>query len=167
MPFVLIGLLAVPIGLVASGFTALLQDLPYAGRALDVATNRGSDDIGSRLLMASGIGASLWPVTVLVVSAAVAHLVSRDEPVTTHADGPVDAPHGDVDADVVERACPGDGVVVAGVEQRPVDVEHHGDGSVLVSAVLVSHGPAVPRVTSVHAGAGGATTVTLRGTGRS
>jgi len=40
-----------------------------------------------------------------------------------HPDTPVDAPHGQVDADLRQRRPPGDDVLVDAVDQRPVQVE--------------------------------------------
>jgi hypothetical protein len=73
LAFVVVGLLAVPVGLLASLISAALSWIPYLGEAVDVSTNRG--DPVSRILIASGVGALLWPVTVLLVSAATAHVL--------------------------------------------------------------------------------------------
>ena len=73
LAFMVVGLLAVPVGLLASLISVALSWIPYLGEAVDVSTNRG--DPVSRMLIASGVGTLLWPVTVLLVSAATAHVL--------------------------------------------------------------------------------------------
>lgn len=46
-----------------------------------------------------------------------------DEEPTAHADATMDAPGGQVDANLAQRVTPGDDVLVDGVDQRAVKVE--------------------------------------------
>ena len=77
LPFLATGLLALPVGLAGVLTAALLSSIPTLGSAVEVATNRG-DPVG-RAMIASWIGAGLWPVTVLLVSAAVSYLMAEVE----------------------------------------------------------------------------------------
>jgi hypothetical protein len=71
--FVVIGLLAIPVGLLALLDVVLLQHLPYIGPAVRVSTEQATP--GSRLLLSSWVALSFWPLTVLLTSAAVAQLM--------------------------------------------------------------------------------------------
>jgi hypothetical protein len=79
LAFVTTGLLAVPVGLLASAVTAVIVHLPFLGDAIEVSTDQPGDT-GPQALVSSAVGASLWPVTVLLVSAAVVHLMEGDGP---------------------------------------------------------------------------------------
>ncbi len=71
--FAATGVLAIPVGVVAALITWVIVHLPYLGDAVTVSTDEGVD-AGSRALIGSAVGAALWPVTVLLASAAVAQL---------------------------------------------------------------------------------------------
>jgi hypothetical protein len=75
--FLTIGLLTLPVGVIGSLASAVLAHLPYVGRAVTVSIDRG--DPLARALIAVGVGAGLWPVTVVLVCAAVAHLLQQGE----------------------------------------------------------------------------------------
>jgi hypothetical protein len=79
LAFVTTGVLAVPVGVVSAAVTALIVHLPYLGDAVEVSTDQGPD-VGSRALVGSAVGAALWPVTVLLVSAAVVHIMASGGP---------------------------------------------------------------------------------------
>jgi hypothetical protein len=67
--FAALGLIAVPVAVLAALVTAVLDHLPGVGDASTVADDGGS---GSRLLLSAAVAAAFWPLTVLLVSAAVA-----------------------------------------------------------------------------------------------
>jgi hypothetical protein len=77
--FAALGLIAVPVALLAALVTAVLDHLPGVGDASTVADDGGS---GSRLLLGAAVAAAFWPLTVLLVSAAVAW-VTRTVPLDT------------------------------------------------------------------------------------
>lgn len=72
-----IGLLAVPVGVIRTLASAGVTRLPYVGDAVTVATDRG-DPVG-RAILAVGAGLGLWPVTVVLMSGAIAHLLHQEE----------------------------------------------------------------------------------------
>ena len=67
--FAAIGTLSIPIALVGLVVTALLARLPWFEPAPDVS------DEANRVLIAGAVSAVLWPLTILLVSAAVAELL--------------------------------------------------------------------------------------------
>ncbi len=71
--FVVAGLLAVPVGVLAVLDVLLLQHLPYIGTIVHVSTQQAPP--GNNLLFSSWVATSFWPLTVLLVSAAVTHLM--------------------------------------------------------------------------------------------
>src|SRR6476660_4531458 len=60
-----------------------------------------------------------------------------DQLIAAHPDVTVDSPHRQHDAVLAKRAVPGDRMVIVGVDERPVDVEH-GNGHGLPSYPLQS-----------------------------
>jgi len=71
--FVVVGLLAIPVGLLAVLNVVVLQHLPFIGQAVRVSTEQSTP--GSRVLLSSWVAASFWPLTVLLISGAVAHVM--------------------------------------------------------------------------------------------
>jgi hypothetical protein len=71
--FIVVGLLAVPVGLLAVLDVVLLQNLPFIGTVVRVSTEQAPP--GNRILFGSWVASSFWPLTVLLVSATVAHLM--------------------------------------------------------------------------------------------
>lgn len=71
--FVVVGLLAVPVGLLAVLNVVVLQHLPFIGSALRVSTEQSTP--GSRVLFSSWVATTFWPLTILLISGAVAHLM--------------------------------------------------------------------------------------------
>jgi hypothetical protein len=71
--FFAVGLLAVPVGVLALLDVVVLQRLPYLGTVVRVSTQEAPT--GNRLLVGSWVATSFWPLTVLLVSAAVASLM--------------------------------------------------------------------------------------------
>src|SRR3954451_14215004 len=69
--FAALGVIAVPVAVIGVMASAVLVHLPWVGDAVKVTT----DDTGGRVLVASAVSAVLWPVTILLVSAAVARLL--------------------------------------------------------------------------------------------
>ncbi|MGC4111977.1 MAG: Vps62-related protein [Nocardioides sp.] len=69
--FVLAGLMAVPVGVLAILDILLLQHLPYIGTVVRVTTQQAPP--GNNLLFSGWVATSFWPLTVLLVSSAVAH----------------------------------------------------------------------------------------------
>jgi hypothetical protein len=85
--FVVAGLLAVPVGILAMLDVVVLQRLPYLGTVVRVSTQQAPP--GSNLLLSSWVATSFWPLTVLLVSAAVAQLMDDGRSPTTWARGRV------------------------------------------------------------------------------
>jgi hypothetical protein len=71
--FVVVGLLAVPVGVLATLDVLLLQHLPFIGTVVRVSTEQAPQ--GNNVLFSSWVATSFWPLTVLLVSAGVAHLM--------------------------------------------------------------------------------------------
>jgi Vacuolar protein sorting-associated protein 62 len=71
--FVVVGLLAVPVGVLAVLDVVVLQHLPFVGSAVRVSTEQAPP--GNRILFSSWVASSFWPLTVLLMSATVAHLM--------------------------------------------------------------------------------------------
>jgi hypothetical protein len=71
--FLVVGLLAVPIGLLAVLDVVVLQHLPFVGTVVRVSTEQAPP--GNRILFGSWVASSFWPLTVLLTSATVAHLM--------------------------------------------------------------------------------------------
>ena len=69
-PFVLAGLMAVPVGVLAVLDVLLLQHLPYVGTIVHVSTQQAPP--GNNLLFSSWVATSFLPLTVLLVSATIA-----------------------------------------------------------------------------------------------
>ena len=69
----LVGLLAVPVGVLALLDVVAIQHVPVVDTAVQVSTDQGADT-GNRLLISTLIAATFWPITVILVSAAVARL---------------------------------------------------------------------------------------------
>ena len=59
--FVVIGLLAIPVSVVALLDVVVLQHLPYLGTVVRVSTEQAPP--GNRLLLGSWVATSFWPVT--------------------------------------------------------------------------------------------------------
>jgi hypothetical protein len=76
--FATLGLIAVPVGLLALLVSFTLQHLPFVGSAVTVSTDTG--DAGSRALISSAVAAAFWPVTIVLVSAAVSHVLGHASP---------------------------------------------------------------------------------------
>jgi hypothetical protein len=76
--FLVVGLLAVPVGMLAVLDVVLLQHVPYVGSALRVSTE-GTP--GNQILFSSWVASSFWPLTVLLISATVADLM--DDPLSS------------------------------------------------------------------------------------
>jgi len=87
--FVVAGLLAVPVGMLAVLDVLLLQHLPYVGTVVRVSTQQAPT--GNNLLFSSWVATSFWPLTVLLVSAAVTHLMDDGSSRTTLSRGRVAA----------------------------------------------------------------------------
>jgi hypothetical protein len=81
--FVVVGLLAVPVGVLATLDVLLLQHLPFIGTAVRVSTEQAPQ--GNNVLFSSWVATSFWPLTVLLVSAGVAHLMDDGTSRTTMA----------------------------------------------------------------------------------
>ncbi|MGZ4638435.1 MAG: Vps62-related protein [Actinomycetes bacterium] len=77
LTFAALGLIAVPIAVLAAVVTAVLNHLPVLGEPATVA-DAGAP--GSRLLVSSAVAAAFWPLTVLLVSAAVTWVLDSDPP---------------------------------------------------------------------------------------
>ncbi len=71
--FLVVGLLAVPVGLLATLDVVVLQHLPVIGTVVRVSTEQAPP--GNRILFSSWVATSFWPLTVLLTSATVAHLM--------------------------------------------------------------------------------------------
>ena len=71
--FVVVGLLAVPVGVLATLDVLLLQHLPFIGTVVRVSTEQAPH--GNNLLFSAGVATSFWPLTVLLISAGVADLM--------------------------------------------------------------------------------------------
>jgi hypothetical protein len=71
--FFIVGLLAVPIGLLVVLDVLVLQHLPFVSTVVRVSTEQAPP--GNRLLFSASVASSFWPVTVLLMSAAVADLM--------------------------------------------------------------------------------------------
>jgi hypothetical protein len=78
--FSVVGLLAVPVGMLAVLDVVLLQHLPFVGTVVRVSTEHAPP--GNRILFGSWVASSFWPVTVLLTSATIAHLLDdgRSQP---------------------------------------------------------------------------------------
>lgn len=76
--FVAMGLLAVPVGVVAVLLTAIGRLLPGVGTAVQVVTEDTTLP-AAPTLVSSGVATALWPVTIVLVSAGVAHLLHDAE----------------------------------------------------------------------------------------
>jgi hypothetical protein len=83
--FVIAGLLAVPVGVLAMLDVLVIQHLPYVGTVVRVSTQQAPP--GNNILFSSWIATSFWPLTVLLVSAAVAQLMDDGRSRTTSARG--------------------------------------------------------------------------------
>jgi hypothetical protein len=83
--FVVAGLLAIPVGVLATLDVVLLQHLPYIGTVVRVSTQQAPT--GNNILFSSWVATSFWPLTVLLVSSAVAHLMDDGGSRTTLARG--------------------------------------------------------------------------------
>ncbi|HEX3931672.1 MAG TPA: Vps62-related protein [Nocardioides sp.] len=79
--FVVAGMLAVPVGVLAMIDLLVLQHLPYVGTIVRVSTQQAP--AGNNLLFSSWVATSFWPLTVLLVSAAVAHAMDDGASRTT------------------------------------------------------------------------------------
>jgi hypothetical protein len=71
--FLVVGMFAVPVGLLAVLDVVVLQHLPLIGTAVRVSTEQAPP--GNRILFSSWVATSFWPVTVLLMSATVADLM--------------------------------------------------------------------------------------------
>jgi hypothetical protein len=76
--FAVLGLIAVPVGLLALLVSFALRHLPFVGSAVTVSTDTG--DAGSRALISSTVAAAFWPLTIVLVSAAVAYVLGYASP---------------------------------------------------------------------------------------
>ncbi|HET7431765.1 MAG TPA: Vps62-related protein [Nocardioides sp.] len=72
LAMLVVGVLAVPVGVLALLDVAALQHVPVVDTAVQVSTERG--DTGNRLALSTLVATTFWPITVVLVSAAVAHL---------------------------------------------------------------------------------------------
>jgi hypothetical protein len=73
--FLLVGLLAVPIGMLAVLDVVALPHIPYLGTVVRVSTEQAPP--GNRILFSSWVATSFWPLTVLLISATVAVLLGE------------------------------------------------------------------------------------------
>ena len=85
LAFVVVGLLAIPVGILATLDVVLLQHLPFIGTVVRVSTQQAPP--GNNILFSSWVATSFWPLTVLLVSSAVAHLMDDGTSRTTVARG--------------------------------------------------------------------------------
>ena len=76
--FAVLGLIAVPVGLLALLVSFLLVHLPFVEPAVSVSTDTG--DTGGRALVSSTVATAFWPVTIVLVSAAVAYVLGHASP---------------------------------------------------------------------------------------
>jgi hypothetical protein len=74
--FAALGLIALPVVVVAVLVSALLPYLPWIGDAVEVSESGGP---GSRALLSSVVAAAFWPVTLTLVTAAVAFVTGADQ----------------------------------------------------------------------------------------
>jgi hypothetical protein len=81
--FVVVGLLAVPVGVLATLDVLLLQHLPFIGTVVRVSTEQAPQ--GNNVLFSSWVATSFWPLTVILVSAGVAQLMDDGISRTTMA----------------------------------------------------------------------------------
>ena len=72
LPYAALGLLVMPVGVLGAVLTAVLVHLPFVGDATAV-TDAG--DAGDRLLVATWVSAALLPLSIVLVSGAVAWLL--------------------------------------------------------------------------------------------
>jgi hypothetical protein len=73
--FTTLGTIAVPVAVLAALTAAALEYLPFVETAVTVAE---TDDQASRALIASAVALAFWPITIVLVSAAVAALIEPD-----------------------------------------------------------------------------------------
>jgi hypothetical protein len=83
--FVVVGLLAVPVGMLATLDVLLLQHLPFVGTVVRVSTQQAPP--GNNLLFSSWVATSFWPLTVLLVGAGVSEVMDDGYSRTTWARG--------------------------------------------------------------------------------
>jgi hypothetical protein len=76
--FAVLGLIAVPVGLLALLVSFLLVHLPFVEPAVTVSTETGHT--GGRALISSTVATAFWPLTIVLVSAAVAYVLGHAGP---------------------------------------------------------------------------------------